>query len=641
MQTYRPPDLRDFRKSSATEWVQTDGVGGVSSSSILGANTRKQHAVLSVPDEDGRRMVLVANLQESIADAGRSWELSTNAYFGAIHPAGYEALESFTIDPWPTWVYRLDGFSGPDGAMLEKQVVMIHGEHTVVVVYRLIGGERPVTLTVRPLLAFRDHNSVMLERGRNASNWQATTEFIECCPFPDSPTLFIAHPNAKIETVGLWYRGFIYHRDQEAHLDCIEDLYSPGSLEMSLTPNISRCLVFSTPSPRSVELAGEYIQNERARREQVVSVLRRKDDAFLQRLLAAAGAFVYERLDGSPGIHPGLPWGECELYRGLLAFPGLFLVTRQFDMARKYLDRLAGLWRSTQAPTGFCTRSVPGQMHIADVPLWLFIAAWRYWKASHDDAYVYETLLPLLCQIADYYRSDGEVRHTDELLLEVGHETGAAYQPLVPLGTNALWYNAQMILSEMMRQNNRHRAAEWHRSAQIMVESLRRLFACEQRGGLADAVRLDGFWRDETLRSSQILAVGLPYSVAAEPAAIIRLVEKHLLTPLGLRTLCPEDSRYVGDGMDVKVLPKYWSGSVDATWIGCYCDALKRIGRFVAPELFEPFSAELGRRGAGHISGAFTGNAPHEGCDYVTSASAIGEILRAYGRHALRLPDVP
>jgi predicted glycogen debranching enzyme len=643
MPTYQPPILHDFQKAAATEWVQTNGVGGVAASSIIGANTRKQHAILSVPDESERRIVLVANLQETVADPGRSCDLSTNAYVGAIHPAGYMALESFAIDPWPTWVYRFDGLANAAGAMLEKQLIMIHGEHTVVIVYRLIGGERPVSLTVRPLLAFRDHNSVMLERGRNASNWQATTEFIECCPFPAAPTLFIAHPNAKIETVGLWYRGFIYHRDQEVHLDCIEDLFNPGSLEISLPPNISRCLVFSTPSPRPVEIAGEYIKNESARRRQVATTPpNHQDDPFLRQLLAAADSFVYERLDGSTGIHPGLPWGECELYRGLLAFPGLFLVNRQFDAARKYLDRLAALWQEAQAPSAFCTHSVPGQMHVADVPLWLFIAAWKYWKASRDDQYAYDTLLPLLRQIAEYYLAGAELHHTDDLLLEVGHEPGAAYQPHLPLGTNALWFNAQMILSEMMRQNDRPRAAQWHGSAQVMVESLRRMFACERRGGLADSVKLDGLWRDETLHSSQILAVGLPYLVAAEPASVIRLVEKHLLTPFGLRTLSPEDSRYVGDGMDVKVLPKFWSGSVDATWIGCYCDAVKRIGRFVAaPELFAPFSAELECRGVGHVSGAFTGNAPHEPCDYVASASAVAEILRAYARHVLRLPDVP
>jgi len=635
MLKFGPPQLRDYQTASATEWVQTDGVGGVSGSTIIGANTRKQHAVLAVPGDDGGRVVLVANLQEIVVDQGRAFDLSTNAYFGAIHPTGYESLESFTTEPWPTWTYRFEGLGG--GALIEKQLVMIHDEHTAVVVYRLIGGERAVSLTVRPLLAFRDHNEVLLERGHEPSNWQATTEFIECRPYRDAPTLFIAHPNAKIETVGMWYRGFIYPRDQEVHLDCIEDLFSPGSLEIGLNPNISRCLVFSTPSPRPVELVGEYIKRERERREQIAAEGGGKDDGFFRRLLEAADAFVYERLDGAPGVHPGLPWGEAGLYRGLLAFPGLFLVTRRFEMARKYLDRLAKLWQETQAPSKFCAHTVPGQMHRADVPLWLFIAAWRYWKAAGDDDYAFNSMLPLLLEIAEYYVSDSEVAHTDTMMLEVGHEQGAKYQPIIPLGTNALWFNAQMILSEMLRRTDRKRAAEWHRSAQIMVESLRKTFACVQRSGLADAVRLESFWRDETLRASQILAVGLPYCLTADPASTLRLVEQHLLTPFGLRTIAPEDGRYVGDAMDVKVLPKSWSGSVDATWLGCYCDALKRAGRSAASAaVFQPFEAELERRGVGHISGAYAGDPPHEACGYIASASATGELLRGYATHVLR-----
>lgn len=670
MQKFGPSDLRDYGRGSMIEWVEADGVGGVSSSTIIGVNTRKQHAVLSAAGENGGRLVLVSNLQESVSDQGRSFDLSTNAYFGAIHPTGYESLESFTTSPWPTWVYRFDGLAGSAGASIEKQLVTIRGEHTVVAIYRLMGGERAVTLTVRPMLAFRDHNRVLLERGHNASNWQATTEFIECCPFEEGPPLFIAHPNAKIETVGLWYRGFIYQRDQEVHVECIEDLYNPGSLELSLPPNISRCLVFSTPSPRPVELVGEYVKNEKARRDRVCQAGpgdHASGDVFFRQLAEAADAFVYERLDGTAGVHPGLPFGECEPYRGLLAFPGLFLVTGHFELARKYLDRLGALWRDAGGPLRFCPQTVSGQMHAADVPLWLFVAAWRYWKASRDDDYAFGTLVPLLSEIAAYYGGGGgEVRTVGDGekcgtpptkragsaaggrrnggrfsgLLEVGHEAGARYAPHLPLGTNALWYNAQMILSEMTRRVNKRGAADWHRSAQIMVESLRRAFSCEQRSGLADAVRLEPFWRDETLRSSQVLSIGLPYTVAAEPASVLRLVERHLLTPYGLRTLAPEDGRYVGDGMDVKALPTSWSGSVDATWFGCYCDGLKRIGRFPSRELFEPFSAELARRGAGHLSGAYAGNSPHEPCGHVASASGAAEVLRAYARHVLRMQDI-
>jgi glycogen debranching enzyme len=101
------------------------------------------------------------------------------------------------------------------------------------------------------------------------------------------------------------------------------------------------------------------------------------------------------------------------------------------------------------------------------------------------------------------------------------------------------------------------------------------------------------------------------------------------------------DSRYVGNGEDVRLLPKHWSGSVDATWFGCYCDALQRCGVPVSDRsLFVPFEGELHRRGYGHISGAFTGDAPHEPCDYVASASAVGEVMRIYAREILQVKHV-
>jgi glycogen debranching enzyme len=118
----------------------------------------------------------------------------------------------------------------------------------------------------------------------------------------------------------------------------------------------------------------------------------------------------------------------------------------------------------------------------------------------------------------------------------------------------------------------------------------------------------------------------------------LQLIREHLVTPFGLRSLSFRDSRYVGNGNDVNFLPKCWSGSVDATWLGCYCDARNRAGvPLDGTQLFEPFKAELQRRGYGHISGAFAGDPPHEPCDYVASASALGEIMRIYARDILKL----
>jgi len=619
--------LRDYPIASRIEWVEADGAGGASASSVTGANTRKQHAVLSVALDSGERMVMVANLQETLFHEGRAFDVSTNAYSGALHPLGYRALEHFTNQPWPTWRYRFDI------GVLEKELFAVHGEHTVVVTYTLREVDHPVMLVVRPMLAFRDHNALRSEKGCLPGNWQVTTEFVECQAFENGPTLYIAHPNARVDTMGMWYRSFLYERDKESHLDCIEDLYHPGALEMALSPGVPVSLVFSSPSPRSVEQAASYASAERKRRRAVREVGRVPTDPFFERLLQSAEAFVYDRLDGAPGISPGLPWGECETYRGLLAFTGLMLVPRRYDVARAYLDSVGKRWSQSPSITRLAFECDTGQMHRADVPLWLVVACWRYWRVTRDADFPGDRLVSLVRSVVNAYRSGGDVRCTEHNLIEVGHEEGAQYEPLLPLGTNVLWYNAQNMLADLLKATGDETASRERDYAQRTLNALSGLFSCETRPGLADSVMLKPLRRSEALRISQVLAAGLPYCAVENLSLVSGMLKRELGTPFGPRTVSPGDATYVGNGTDVNVLPKVWSGSVDTAWFGYYCDAMKRVGEFtVTRDLFAPFVKELDRRGLDHISGAFAGDAPHEPCDYVASSSALGEILRIYGR---------
>lgn len=632
MDSCHAPQLRDYAKASAVEWIEADGMGGVASSSVINTNTRKQHGLLSADLNGEDRVILLANLQETLIAGNRLYDLATNAYFGAIHPHGYLALDVFTPVPWPTWRYVFDE------AVIEKQIVTIHGEHTIVVTYTLCGGAHPMQLIVRPLLAFRRHNAVRSERGSSPDNWHVSGEFVECKPFDAGPTLYIAHPGAKVETVGLWYRGFVYEQDRLSLLECSEDLFHPGYFDITLPPNEPRSFVFSTPSPRSVELVSAYLASERDRRDAVTHIPGASSDPFFSDLSRSADGMVYEGVDGRPAIHGGLPWGEAHLYRGLIAFSGLLLTRQRFDVARDYLKGIATKWRATQAPSKFAPQMVVGHMHPSDVPLWAFVAAWRYWKATSDEKFLADELLPFLEDIAHYYLSEGEVRPTADGLLEVGHEPGADYPPALPVGTNALWYNAQMTLAELHDINTGSGSRVWRDRARRTAIAFADVFSCQTRQGLADQVILSPLRRDETIRASQVLSVGLPFCSLTDPETTLQIVREHLVTPVGLRSLSSTDPRYVGRGEDVKFLPKCWSGSVDATWFGCYCDAEKRAGvRLDYSTLFEPFKAELQRRGYGHISGAFGGDLPHEPCDYVASASALGEIMRIYAREILKL----
>ena len=61
------------------EWLITNGIGGYSSSTIIGANTRKYHGLLVAPlTPPARRFLILSKLDESIEIEGQKYDFYTN-----------------------------------------------------------------------------------------------------------------------------------------------------------------------------------------------------------------------------------------------------------------------------------------------------------------------------------------------------------------------------------------------------------------------------------------------------------------------------------------------------------------------------------------------------------------------------------
>src|SRR5262245_11109500 len=96
--------LRDIRASMSREWLETNGIGGFSSSTIIGLNTRRYHGLLTAAIKPPvGRVVLLSKLEETLIVDGRRYELSANQYPGAIHPQGFQYQTGFRLDPFPVF----------------------------------------------------------------------------------------------------------------------------------------------------------------------------------------------------------------------------------------------------------------------------------------------------------------------------------------------------------------------------------------------------------------------------------------------------------------------------------------------------------------------------------------------------------
>ncbi|MEJ0029037.1 MAG: glycogen debranching enzyme N-terminal domain-containing protein [Bacteroidota bacterium] len=96
MSGFKKSQLKEYDFVSNLEWLETNGVGGYSSGTVAGSNTRRYHGVLVAATQPPvGRMVVLSKLEETIVTKDKRFELSANQYPGAIHPEGLRVSREF------------------------------------------------------------------------------------------------------------------------------------------------------------------------------------------------------------------------------------------------------------------------------------------------------------------------------------------------------------------------------------------------------------------------------------------------------------------------------------------------------------------------------------------------------------------
>ena len=133
---------------------------------------------------------------------------------------------------------------------------------------------------------------------------------------------------------------------------------------------------------------------------------------------------------------------------------------------------------------------------------------------------------------------------------------------------------------------------------------------------------------DASVRPNQIIALANGLAEPAHASAALATIARNLLTPYGLRSLAPGDSRYRGHFAGDS---SYHNGCVWPWLTGWYVEALIRNGtdRSLIVPMLSPILAHIREGGAGYISEIFDGDPPFlpRGC--IAQAWSVAEIARA------------
>jgi glycogen debranching enzyme len=206
-----------------------------------------------------------------------------------------------------------------------------------------------------------------------------------------------------------------------------------------------------------------------------------------------------------------------------------------------------------------------------------------------------------------------------------------------PVEIQALWYNALRIMQELAEEfGDLERAREYALMASKATQSFNEQFWNEADGCLYDVVQGSG--RDSSIRPNQILAISLPFPILAHSKArsVLEVVERELLTPVGLRTLSPGDPQYrpTYEGGPLSRDGSYHQGTVWPWLLGPFISAFLRVNghrqeaRERAAGWLRAFEEHLEDAGLGQVSEIFDAEPPHRPRGCTAQAWSVAELLR-------------
>jgi glycogen debranching enzyme len=677
-----PWPSRDSGGSDATlnrEWLVTNGLGGYASGTLVGIIARRYHGYLvaALPAPFGRVMMFNDLVERLEFPSGKLYQLGGEERAGVpLKMEAAEHLAEFRLEAGlPVWRYELES------AVIEKRLVLPHGQNSVHVNYRLVSGAEKVRLMLRPSVHFRPHEEAVSAELDAAYVLVVADDRYEVVLGEKLPPLrFLLYGSrAQLTVDKLRIQQIVYRIEERRGYPARGDLWSPGYFHAELGPDADATLVASTegwecmyglkPSEaiaaeqerrrRLLQQAGDKVAGNgqpEAEGGETVSELILAADQFLitpagrVQDVARARAVGDEVRSMIAGYHWFTDWGRD----AMISLEGITLTTGRFTEAAWILRTFGHYIRDGLIPNLFPEGKNEGLYHTADATLWFFHAVDRYTEVTRDRS-VLKMLLPKLVDIFDHHMQgtlfgigvdpvDGLLKQGAEGYALTWMDAKVDGWVVTPrrgkaVEINGLWYNALRLLEGWLSDEGQSasRVAEAANKAQ---KSFNERFWSPQAKFLFDVI--DGPEGDDlACRPNQLLAISLKHPVL-DPShweSVVEIARSRLLTPVGLRSLSPDHRDYKPnyDGDLRSRDAAYHQGTVWAWLIGPFIDAWLKVhpdDRAGAKGFLKGFASHLHEASVGSLSEIFDAEPPFSPRGCIAQAWSVAEVLRCW----LKLP---
>ncbi len=640
------------------EWLETDGRGGYCSMTVPLCCTRKYHGLLVVPIENLEgRYVLLSGYEISVTDKdGNSVRLDTNQFPGTFYPWGFQYLEKFEKKSFPEWSYKInDTLISLEIFMAEENGVFLNLKN------KSKTGENTFTVELSPVISYRNSHTLTFENNDlsfaidNNKGDIFSMKFYENMP----KLYFMTSEQTAFNKKGVWLKNREYIREMERGFPFCEDCYVPGSFSFNLKSGeniiVSAGLTAGDKSNRGN--INEYLHNiylKEKRKRESISRHFKEDPDIIRILKQEARHFLVRNRDNNLSIIAGYPWFGEWGRDTMISLNGLTNCCGKADEGFEILKAYGLYVKDGLLPNTLGGAQGFESYNSIDAGLLYIWAAQLLWQNRKYKKEIKSDIFPVIEKIIKAYLDDKVpgLRINSLGFPEAGNSNtqltwmdATVYgKPVTPrngspVEITALFYNALKFYLEMLASSGMEADKKAADAAGLIEKNFMKSYWNPDGEYLADVA--GETWQDRSLRPNMLFTAALPYPLVDTETGkkIIKVIERELLTPCGLRTLAVNDSRfcsfYQGD------VPRrdgcYHQGTVWPWLFGIYTDAAlycsdKKEAKAAEIEkiLIAFLEKHIDNNGIGFVSEIFDGKNPAEGKGTYAQGWSSAEIIRAW-----------
>jgi len=667
----------DLKDGVTKEWIITNGIGGYSSSTVLGINTRKYHGLLVAPlTPPARRHVILSKVDESIEIDGKNYNIYSNICKNYIAD-GYKYIESFEKEYMPVFTYQVKD------VRINKIVCMEHGKNTVCVLYKIKNEGGPVKFTVTPIVNFRDFHTMSTNHQFNIKQDVRDRKVkLQIDEYTNNPVYIYMSRGRYIEHYNDTFNNMYYLEEEKRGFFPEENHSVPGRYEIEIESNSQTEFTFICSLEENIEevnartvINKEIIRiNEQMhdagfiKKKEDITKLSEEEKKELEKIkyfmIAMDNFVVYRPSFGYYTVIAGYPWFLDWGRDALIAFEALLLMTKKYKQARDLFLTGTRDMKFGLTPNGYSGYDNRPLYNSVDSSLLLFEQVHKYLQYTSDYDFIKQNIYKKMKVIIENYSEGIDIDNNNIFLDEDGlisagtDETQNTWMDakygnhcFTPrngkaVEVNSLWYNALKIMEELCKKfGERKEAKQYGELAEKCKKSFEEKFYNSKRKCLYDVLG------DSKIRPNQLFSISLTYPVldpTSEKAKnMIETVEKKLLTKYGIKTLAKGEKGYVdvyeGDGF--RRDSSYHQGITWVWLLGVYYSALKnmlksekdkkkkeelkqKIAEF-KEKTEKTFTKELLERGCiGSIAEIYDSKAPYLPKGTIAQAWSVAEVFR-------------